>query len=789
MFRLLLALMLSLAAGAAGAQTAPAAPAQLTAAQAEQALAVLKDPAKRDQVIAVLEAIAKASAAHPPAAKGAQETKSAAAGTAAPAPGAAAPGTVAPATAPAPAEASPLQLAPDSLGAELIVETSRRLSRLSDDLMATIRAVTDFPLLLTFIEQLVTDQWSRTQLLETAWRLALVLGAGLVAQWLARRLLARPMAALARRADAAEEDPGLRGLAEAEAGQTERIGGLRPAPLVILRRLTGTAARLALLLLPVVALLAVSNGLLGTWIGAQPISRLVILGVINAYAMCRVATSLLRALAGPGSPSLLRLPAAQAEYWLRWTRVIAAIGIFGYTLAEVGLLFGLYRVAHDALIKLVVLAIYLLLSVIILQQRAVVAALIRAQADAVGPVAVVRNRLAGLWHLVAIFYLLALWAVWALEVPDGFSRLLRVVVLTAVVLAAARQAGLLALDALARWTRLPPNVAESYPGLDQRMATYHPIARAVLKAAIWAVALVLVLEIWNIDALSWFATGHVGSRLLSALGTIAVTFLFSLMVWEAVNASIQRHLARLTREAQLARSARLRTLLPMLRTALLVVIGLVAGLMVLSEIGVNIAPLLAGAGVVGIAIGFGSQKLVQDVITGLFLLLENAMQVGDVVALGGLSGVVEALSVRTIRLRAADGSVHILPFSAVTTVTNMSRDYGYAQFEVLVGPSEDPDRAISLIREVAEAMAGEDAWRGVLPEPIEIWGLDRFQVNGFVLQGRIKTVPATMRWGVRRELYRRIKHRFDELMIDSPMTSYKVLDRQAPTVIAMDGGG
>src|SRR4030088_2037028 len=127
---------------------------------------------------------------------------------------------------------------------------------------------------------------------------------------------------------------------------------------------------------------------------------------------------------------------------------------------------------------------------------------------------------------------------------------------------------------------------------------------------------------------------------------------------------MDRQLKVLSRDGHFARAARLRTFQPMLRTALLCLIVTVVGLTALSELGVNIAPLLAGAGIVGIAIGFGSQKLVQDLITGLFLLLENAMQVGDIVTVSGLSGVVENLSIRTIRLRASDGSVHIVPFSA-----------------------------------------------------------------------------------------------------------------------------
>ena len=140
----------------------------------------------------------------------------------------------------------------------------------------------------------------------------------------------------------------------------------------------------------------------------------------------------------------------------------------------------------------------------------------------------------------------------------------------------------------------------------------------------------------------------------------------------------------------------------------LITIVIVAGMMVLSEIGVNIGPLLAGAGIVGVAIGFGSQTLVRDLITGIFLLLENAMQVGDSVTVSGLSGTVENLSVRTIRLRAADGSVHIIPFSSVTTVTNVNRGLGNASVNVSVAAHEDTDRVCEVLKEIVAGMR-EDA--------------------------------------------------------------------------------
>ena len=147
--------------------------------------------------------------------------------------------------------------------------------------------------------------------------------------------------------------------------------------------------------------------------------------------------------------------------------------------------------------------------------------------------------------------------------------------------------------------------------------------------------------------------------------------------------------------------------------------------MILSEIGINIAPLLAGAGIVGVAIGFGSQKLVQDLITGIFLLLENAMQVGDTVTVSGLSGVVEALSVRTIRLRAGDGSVHIIPFSSVTSVTNVNRGLGNASVSVSVAYDEDTDRVAAELKAIVADMRSDPDLSAKMLSDLQLWGVDK----------------------------------------------------------------
>jgi small-conductance mechanosensitive channel len=213
------------------------------------------------------------------------------------------------------------------------------------------------------------------------------------------------------------------------------------------------------------------------------------------------------------------------------------------------------------------------------------------------------------------------------------------------------------------------------------------------------------------------------------------------------------------------RTARPRTFLPMLRTALLSIILTVVALTALSELGVSIAPLLAGAGIVGIAIGFGSQKLVQDVITGLFLLLENAMQVGDTVTVSGLSGVVENLSIRTIRLRAGDGSIHIIPFSSVSSVTNTNRGIGNAAISVNVAYKEDTDRVGAVLKEIAAQMRTEPAFRRMIRSDLDLWGVEKVDASMAMIVGQIECTDVG-RWPVQREFYRRMKKRFQELNIE-----------------------
>ncbi|WP_245327043.1 mechanosensitive ion channel domain-containing protein, partial [Bradyrhizobium sacchari] len=460
-------------------------------------------------------------------------------------------------------------------------------------------------------------------------------------------------------------------------------------------------------------------------------------------------------------------------------RRIVGVGVTGIAFANVALLLGLHRAGYAALLRMVMLVVHLFIVVIILQCRRQVAEAIRAPADRQGIAAGMRNRIAGGWHYLAIALDLALWAVWALNIRNGYSLLLQYFVGTVVVALITRVAIMLTLGLIDRGFRIKPEILQRFPGLEVRANRYLPLLRKIVSSAIAFVGFVAVLEVWGVDAIVWFYGGQIGGRLISAVVTIGVAVFIAAAIWEISNALLDRQINALSRDGHYARAARLRTFQPMLRTALLCLIATVVGLTALSEIGVNVAPLLAGAGIVGIAIGFGSQKLVQDLITGLFLLLENTVQVGDTVSVSGLSGVVENVSIRTIRLRAGDGAVHIVPFSAVTTITNASRGAGNASVSVNVAYKEDTDRAGQILKDIVDEMRREADFRALIRGDLELWGVDKVDGAMVSIVGQIRCTEAG-RWPVQREFNRRMKQRFQQHGIEVASATQTILMHVAP---------
>jgi small-conductance mechanosensitive channel len=489
--------------------------------------------------------------------------------------------------------------------------------------------------------------------------------------------------------------------------------------------------------------------------------------LVNAYVICRAVMSGLRALIGGSmqGASLFALRPETAIATEAWVRRIVGVTVFGLALANIARALGLYRPAYWVVVMLVVLIPHLLLVIVTLQCRRTVASFIRAPAGRRDFLSFLRNRFADVWHYLAIFANLALWAIWAFRIPNGYSLLAYYASVAILIFALARVAWALALGALDRAFHPGSRFLAAFPTGETLVARYHPLLRLALSTIIAIIAIGALLESWGVDIASWFDPGHLGAVVLSELASVILAVAIAVAVWEACNTAIERQLARFAREGAYARAARLRTLLPMLRTALIVTILTIAGLTALSAIGVNIAPLLAGAGIVGIAVGFGSQKLVQEVVTGVFLLLENAMQVGDFVTVSGLSGTVENLSVRSIRLRAADGSVHIIPFSSVTSVTNTNRGIGNAAVSVNLAYGEDIDKAGEVLKQIAAEMRREPQFKALMRGDLDLWGVDKVDGATVTIVGQIECTDSG-RWPVQREFNRRMKIRFQQLGLD-----------------------
>jgi small-conductance mechanosensitive channel len=739
---MLVALAFLLVAHPARSQNAHGSPPQptpaATPAQAQQALDILQDDRKRAQLIQTLQTIAKAS---PPAAS-------------------------------TPAAPSPVPA--DNLGVQLLVQVSDWFGDVSGQLAAAARNLSDFPMIWRWLVQLATDPIARQTLLDTAWRLALVIVCAFVAERIIRRAIRRPSAAVgryvprrARQLTDLQPPPASEAASIADAHELRRWHMTLAYAWQLAVRLPFVLARLVLDLLPVICFAAIGNLLLATDIGREATPRVVILAMVNAYVLYSSILYVTAAAVSPASsqPSLLVIRDETAAYFDVWWNRIVAVTVFGVALANIALLLGLYQPAYVAVVRLLMLVAHLFVVIIILQCRRSIADAIRAPEAEVGPFAMVRSRLADIWHIPAIILNLALWAVWALQVQNGYALLLRYFFAGAAVLAIARLASIAMMTALDRIFRISPEFLRQFPGLEARANRYFPALRTTVSGVIAVITLIALLEVWGIDATAWFSSDHIGGRLVSALVTVGLAGVVALAIWEATNAAIDQHLVRLSREGRYARAARLRTLLPMLRTTLLSIIVTVVALTALSELGVNIAPLLAGAGIVGIAIGFGSQKLVQDVITGLFLLLENAVKVGETVTVSGLSGVVENLSIRTIRLRAGDGSIHIVPFSSVTSVTNTNRGIGNASISVNVAYTEDTDRVGIVLKEIATNMRTDPQFKPMIRGDLDLWGVDRLDASMATIVGQIECTDVG-RWPVQREFYRRMKKRFQELGIE-----------------------
>jgi small conductance mechanosensitive channel len=217
----------------------------------------------------------------------------------------------------------------------------------------------------------------------------------------------------------------------------------------------------------------------------------------------------------------------------------------------------------------------------------------------------------------------------------------------------------------------------------------------------------------------------------------------------------------------LERTKRAQTLGRLLQKTLSIVVLVFAALMILRELDVDITPVLTGAGILGLAVGFGAQTLVRDIISGFFLILEDQVRVGDVAIVNGTGGLVEAINLRTIVLRDLEGTVHVFPNGEIKTLGNRTKDFSFYVMDIGIPYGEDPDRVAAALREIGGSLMEEAAFRPNILEPLEVLGVDAFGDSQVTIKARIKTVPLKQ-WEVGRELRRRIAHGFKERGIEIP---------------------
>jgi small conductance mechanosensitive channel len=213
---------------------------------------------------------------------------------------------------------------------------------------------------------------------------------------------------------------------------------------------------------------------------------------------------------------------------------------------------------------------------------------------------------------------------------------------------------------------------------------------------------------------------------------------------------------------------RVETLAKVFRNAAAIVIVILAGTLVLGELGVSIAPILATAGVAGIAIGFGAQSLIKDYFNGFFLLLDDQIRQGDVVQVADKGGLVEEVTLRYVRLRDLEGHVHFVPNGEIKVVTNRTREFATAVIEVGVAYREDPDECLAAMRELLRAMRADPQWRDRVTADLEVLGVDKWADSAVILRARIRVVPPIQQWNVKREYLKRLKKAFDERGIEIP---------------------
>lgn len=512
--------------------------------------------------------------------------------------------------------------------------------------------------------------------------------------------------------------------------------------------------------------------------------------LLNAFLAVEGSRVLIRTLFMPGRPGLRPLPLGEegARAWSFWLGLAALlIGTTMMLLAPV--LNANASPAAAASLRLVVMLTVLVLGILaVLRHRRAGRHWVEARRDRRGLRALGRawTAFGHVWHLLAILYMVVLFLAWVANPREAMGFMLLSTLRSLAVLAVAA----LLLKQIRRWLAgglsLPEAVTERLPLLEHRLNRLIPAIQQALRVAVLVAVALGLFWAWRIFDLPGWVETQAGRRTLGALVSAGLILLFGIAAHLALSSWVEY---RLNPNYGTVPTPRERTLLALFRNAATIALIVMVAMLALSELGVNIGPLLAGAGVVGLAIGFGAQRLVQDIITGVFIQLENAMNEGDVVAAGGVSGVVEKLTIRSVSIRDGNGTLHVIPFSSVTTVANMMKDFGFHVADIGVAYRESIPEVKAAMQEAFERLQQTEHGAFIIG-PLDMQGITSFGNSAIMLRARIKTL-AGKHWGAGRAYSEILKEVFDARGIEMPfphVTLYMGQDKEgkAPPLRILD---
>ncbi|RXF69599.1 mechanosensitive ion channel domain-containing protein [Hansschlegelia zhihuaiae] len=514
---------------------------------------------------------------------------------------------------------------------------------------------------------------------------------------------------------------------------------------------------------------------------------------LNAFFAIELVKVTLRALFSPAQPTLRALPIADeaAAYWYFWlSRIVSTLGYTFLFVAPI-VAAAVTPGAAQAVRVVVAFATLMMAIAIVLQNRAQVRATLAHKTEATGSDALSAFYafLARFWHLAALVWLVALFVVWLANPTEALPFMARATAQTLAAMALGALVTAFISRLISGGLHVPDSVKQRLPLLERRLNAFIPAILKVVRVVVLLVVLLAIAQSWALfDVLGWLGT-EVGARVASSTLTAGVIVLVGLALYVAMSSWVEY---RLNPEFGHVPNAREKTLLTLFRNAFSIAIAVLVAMLALAELGVNIAPLLAGAGVLGLAVGFGAQSLVKDIITGLFIQFENAMNTGDNVKVAGVQGTVENLTIRSVGIRALDGTYHLIPFSSVDAVSNTTRIFSYHMAQIGVAYRESIPEVKRAMQDAFDRLKETEHGPHIIG-PFDMQGLTEFGDSAITVRARIKTEPGKQ-WAIGRAYNEIVKEIFDERGIEMPfphVTLYMGEDKDGkapPLRVSGDGG-